>query len=180
MTTLRQRVPLRKRKIFKKSIGGILKRLPVAALVTVVFLVAIDFIAEWNDPIGMRMRDQQPYWRFFWFVGVGGWLFAQMIYEILYFLTYFYDADDTQIVIRKGVLTKKEVTLPFAKITDVYVDQDLFDVALGLYDLHISTPTVESGLFAHIDGIDKAGSQHVKKLILDKIQVAGSSASNSR
>ena len=63
----------------------------------------------------------------------------------------------------------QEITLPFSRITDVYVDQDMFDVFFGLYDVHISTPTQESGLFAHIDGVNKAGSQELRQMILDRI-----------
>ena len=77
--------------------------------------------------------------------------------------------DDNNIIIRIGVFAKKEITLPFEKITDVYVDQDLLDVIFGLYDVHISTPTFQSSQYAHIDGVDKEGSQKLRKMILEKI-----------
>jgi membrane protein YdbS with pleckstrin-like domain len=80
---------------------------------------------------------------------------------------YFYDMDASNIVIRKGVFAQKEITLPFSRITDVYVDQDVLDAVFGLYDVHISTPTQQSGAFAHIDGVDKAGSQLLRTMILD-------------
>ena len=98
-----------------------------------------------------------------------------MIYQILYFVTYFYDVDENNFVIRKGVFTKREITLPFSKITDVYVDQDISDVMLGLYDVHISTPTIESGRFAHVDGLNRAGSTKLRKLILDAVNRASGS-----
>ena len=87
----------------------------------------------------------------------------------LYYLTYFYDVDQKNLIIRKGVVTKREMILPFAKITDVSVDQDVMDVMLGIYDVHISTPTVDSGQFAHIDGLNRRGAQEVRQLILDMI-----------
>jgi hypothetical protein len=49
------------------------------------------------------------------------------------------------------------------------VDQDLFDVFFGLYDVHISTATATSGTRAHIDGIEKASAEEIRKLILSKI-----------
>ena len=49
------------------------------------------------------------------------------------------------------------------------MDQDLFDVLFGLYDVHISTPTEQSGLFAHIDGVDKEGSQELRQFILHRM-----------
>lgn len=77
--------------------------------------------------------------------------------------------DDRNVIIRKGIIAKREITLPFSKITDVYVDQDVTDVVLGLYDIHISTPTAESGKFAHIDGLNKKGAMEIKKLVLERV-----------
>ena len=113
--------------------------------------------------------DNKPLIWILWLLLVFLLILSRTLYEILYFVTYHYDTDDKNVMVRKGVLTKREITLPFSKITDVYVDQDIADVALGLYDVHISTPTAESGRFAHIDGLNKAGSARLRKLILDKV-----------
>lgn len=91
------------------------------------------------------------------------------IYQHIYWKRYYYDMDHKNIIIRKGVVAQKEITLPFSRITDVYVDRDIFDVMFGLYDVHISTPTQESGQFAHIDGVNKEGSQSLRQMILDRI-----------
>jgi hypothetical protein len=45
-------------------------------------------------------------------------------------------------------------------------------VVFGLYDVHMSTPTESSGQFAHIDGVDKAGSQQLRALLLERIHAA--------
>lgn len=107
--------------------------------------------------------------RMVWYGLLFGILFHTVIYEFLYWWTYYYDVDEFNVVIRKGVVTKKEVNLPFSRITDVYVDQDALDFMLFLYDVHISTPTQESGEFAHIDGLSKADAQKLKKLILERV-----------
>ena len=96
-------------------------------------------------------------------------ILAHPLYQYLYFRAYFYDFDNQNVLIRKGVISKKEITMPFAKITDVYVDRDFGDVILGLYDLYLSTPTSESGVFAHIDGLNKKGSTELRRLILDQV-----------
>ena len=44
------------------------------------------------------------------------------------------------------------------------------DFFLGLYDVHIATPTAESVGFAHIDGVNKVGAMKLKKLILEAIK----------
>ncbi len=164
--TLRDRIPLQRRKILKKSLGSMIKILAASIVLSALFL-GLVFGEQIFTP-SIWNGDQ---WSLIlgWLVLVLLLAFNKMIYEWFYFLTYFYDMDEKNVIIRKGVITKREITLPFSKITDVNVDQDLFDVFLGLYDLHISTPTVDSGVFAHIDGLNKKGSTTLRKLILDKI-----------
>jgi membrane protein YdbS with pleckstrin-like domain len=77
--------------------------------------------------------------------------------------------DEKNLVVRKGVIAQREITVPFKRITDVYVEQDLLDVFLGLYDLHISTPTVESSHSTHIDGLNRAGATRLREIILSRI-----------
>jgi len=91
------------------------------------------------------------------------------IYHKFYFKKYFYDMNDKYFIIRKGVFSTKEIILPFSKITDVYIDQDIFDKIFNLYDFHISTPTETSARFAHVDGISKEDSEKMKNLVLEEI-----------
>ena len=92
-----------------------------------------------------------------------------LVYVRFYIKSYFYDANDSFITIKKGVFTPKEIHLQFSKIQDVYVDQDLIDRVLGIYDVHISSATFSSGLEAHIDGVDKATADKLRDFILHKI-----------
>ena len=156
MAALRETIPLQKRKIFKKSLSVFIL-VPVCA--SLVLLIPSVFGLCPKNPIVLILGALLSIACFF----------IIPLYQYFYFKRYFYDIDENNIVIRKGVITQKEITLPFSRITDVYVDQDFFDVLFGIYDVHISTPTQESGLFAHIDGIDKKGSEQLKKMILDKI-----------
>lgn len=161
--TLRQTIPLQRRKILKKSFSGVMSALGFSFLAGVVLFFVVRF-----DVDREVIQDPALAW-----VGFGllvlMLLFSRMVYQWLYFLTYFYDMDENNFIVRKGVITRKEVTLPFSKITDVYVDQDILDVIFGLYDLNISTPTVESGEFAHIDGLNKKGSTKLKELIIERM-----------
>jgi len=103
---------------------------------------------------------------------LGGSSLAFCIYEYLHFQRYFYDTEKDVLVIRKGVFTLSETTLPYGRIQDVFVDQDVLDQALGLYDLHLSTATMQSGLNANIDGLSFEGAEKIKKLILGKMLAA--------
>ena len=57
-----------------------------------------------------------------------------------------------------------QIHVQYGKIQDVYVDQDLLDRILGIYDVHISSATYSSGIEAHIDGVDKVGAEGLKNL----------------
>ncbi len=171
MATLREMHPLRLRKIWKKSFTRMVSMAALAAVLSAVGYFILRALVN-KDPFAGEMVASPALYQV-----LGGWVLLMAIlvfyapfYEYLYFIYYFYDMDERNVIIRKGIFTKREVTLPFKKITDVYMDQDVPDFILGLYDVHISTPTVESGLFAHIDGVDKKGAVAIRKLILDAIQ----------
>ncbi len=172
MGTLRDRFPLRRRKILKKCVPPLMKVGGFAVVGSVLFF----WLLALNDEPGAAgvfspdsgiNYDHPAVW--IWLLVMLLILSWPVLIQYLYFRFYFYDADKNNFVLRKGVVKKKEITLPFSKITDVYVDQDFADVVLGLYDVYISTPTVESGSFAHIDGVDKATSVELKKFILGRV-----------
>lgn len=97
-------------------------------------------------------------------------VFLVYLYQRWYFSVYFYDFTPDYVVIRKGPITPREITLPYERIQDVYVDQDLFDRILGLYDVHLSTATVTSGMEAHIDGVEKPAADGLRSQLLETIQ----------
>jgi uncharacterized membrane protein YdbT with pleckstrin-like domain len=162
MASLRETIPLQKSKVIKKSLGATIGLIVVAGFIFS-FFVGFLFGAIGVAP-QIRVLVLIVFSVFFLLL-----LCWTPVYEQLYFTRYFYDMDDKNITIRKGVVAQKEITLPFSRITDVFVDQDVFDAMFGLYDVHISTPTQASGLFAHIDGVNKVGSQQLREMILERI-----------
>lgn len=165
MTTWRQRYPLSRRKIIKKSIGQVLRMSIYALIGSIPYFLLIDWLA--SD--GHVDRASASLTWFGFLTILVGW--APLV-EYIYYKTYFYDADGQNVVIRKGIITQQEITLPFSKITDVYVDQDAGDVVLGLWDVHISTPTVSSGQLAHIDGVSRASATALREIILEGVNQA--------
>ncbi|PIT84507.1 hypothetical protein COU37_03195 [Candidatus Micrarchaeota archaeon CG10_big_fil_rev_8_21_14_0_10_45_29] len=91
-------------------------------------------------------------------------------YEKTYFGRYFYSLEKSHLVIKKGVFTYGETTIPLSRIQDVYVDQDILDQLFGLYDLHVSTASGQSSINAHIDGLSYEGSQAIKNMLLQKLR----------
>lgn len=163
------RYPLQKRKILKKSALSSSKAF-FSSCVILLIIVGIIWVSADRDSEKMSELIAQLRTPLLILLSILlTWIFSSPFYELLYYLNYHYDMDDRNVLIRKGIVAKREITLPFSKITDVYVDQDVADVVLGLYDIHISTPTVESGKFAHIDGLNRKGATEIRKLILDHV-----------
>ena len=99
--------------------------------------------------------------------------FGRLLFYAWYFSAYikryYYDCNDRFVIIQKGVFSPTEIHVQYEKIQDVYVDQDVFDRLLGLYDVHIANATVTSGIEAHIDGVDQPTAEALKNLLLAKI-----------
>jgi len=94
---------------------------------------------------------------------------AIYLYQVQYFKNYFYDLVDGELVIRKGVFSTKQTTVPLSKIQDVYFDQDIFDRLFRLWDLHISSASGTSGIEAHIDGVNEINGRGMYGILLGKI-----------
>jgi putative membrane protein len=161
---LRQSIPLDSKKIIKKTIVS-----------TVIFFVVVLALAYpiasvfFVNIFGFQLFSLSTI-VLVSLVSLAICFFVAFLYQRAYFNSYFYDIKNDFLVIKKGVFTPKETTLPFEKITDVYVDRDIFDVVFGLFDVHVSTPTVISGLAAHIDGVSAENAEKLKNVILQNVQ----------
>lgn len=163
MATLRERYPLESRKPLKKTISGI-----VPFLFVMLFLGIFSFSflnAGKADLSGLGVGTIVS-------ISVGilvVFLILKYIYEMFYLKYYSYDLAGKNLMIKKGVFSRNEITLPINRLQDVYVDQDILDRIMGLYDVHVSSATIISGNLSHIDGLDKKNSEEVKNLILSHI-----------
>ena len=87
-----------------------------------------------------------------------------------YIKRYYYSADQNFLTIKKGVFAPREIHVQYQKIQDVYVDQDILDRIMGLYDVHIASATVSSGMEAHIDGVSQQVAEGLKDYLLNSIK----------
>jgi putative membrane protein len=108
---------------------------------------------------------------------IGGFTIICIIYFLCTYLywkayikSYFYDANDNFLTIRKGVFSSAEIHVQYSKIQDVYVDRDIMDRILGLYDVHIASATMSSSIEAHIDGVDYKTAELLKEYLFSKIK----------
>lgn len=159
----REQFPLSYKKIIKKTIANTIA-------ITIPLLIIWGFLAFMLGSIGQEAIG----WLRTVTFGIFGFLFVVILltylYQRWYFAVYFYDLTADFIQIRKGPITPREITLPYERIQDVYVDQDLLDRIFGLYDVHLSSATISSGMEAHIDGLEKQAAEGLRNIILQTVQ----------
>ena len=166
--------PLQYRKILKKLLVMEVSasdegRRMWRTLIGIIFLMGLLFIAVGNS-VGQESEQQFNAVFTIYFLAVLMIVLGMIIYEWLYVITYFYDVGETFLRIRKGVLIRREVSVPYNQIQSVDVDQDVFDRILGLYDVHVSTAAEKYLLVPHIDGLSYKGAEKILELIHQEIE----------
>lgn len=163
MPTLKEKYPLEKRKPLKKTIESTWK-----FIFTIIFIVIFSFSFFSQGKNIFPNSNLQI--TIYIFIGIFILLIIlKYVYEVFYMKYYFYDLIQKNLIIKKGVFSRNEITLPINRLQDVYVDQDILDRIFGLYDVHVSSATIISGNLSHIDGLNKENSDAIKNLILSGI-----------
>lgn len=159
----REQFPLSYRKIIKKTIAS-----------TIVYAILLLVIGGFIT-FSLGSAGQEAFsWLGLAVVGFLGLLFLIILltylYQRWYFAVYFYDLTPDFIQIKKGPITPREITIPYERLQDVYVDQDLLDRFFGLYDVHLSSATASSGKEAHIDGVEKQSAEGLRAILLETVK----------
>lgn len=162
----RDQFPLSKKKIIKKTLSSVL----AFVIAFGVFYVVIIVLIAANSTHGAASSIG--------YIGIATVVLLLILavitvpvyaYQRWYFATYFYDLTNDYIIIRKGPITPREITIPYERVQDVYVDQDLLDRLLGIYDVHLSSATMSSGMQAHIDGVEKTAADGLRAKLLTTV-----------
>jgi len=162
MSKTRELFPLSSKKVLKKTVLG-----------TLVWAILLLFIYGIFAFILLSSARGIP--DYFWIItlAIFGLLFLIILitylYQQWYYNLYFYDLTPDYVVIKKGPITPREITIPYERIQDVYVDQDLLDRFFGLYDVHLSSATISSGMEAHIDGVEKPAADGLRAMLLQMV-----------
>ncbi|MBX7157247.1 MAG: PH domain-containing protein [Verrucomicrobiae bacterium] len=154
----RQQFPLSTKKVLKKTLANTL--LVTLLFLTVYCVMVIGLVSRYKISEWLVSSSLFVFGFIFFFIGI------VYFYQRWYYAVYFYDLAADYIVIRKGAITPQEITIPYERIQDVYVDQDILDRIFGLYDVHLSSATVSSGIAAHIDGLEKSEADGLKHALL--------------
>lgn len=159
----REQFPLSTKKILKKTIESLIAYVVLLLIIWGAANLALNSVGKeflnWSGSINLGFL-----------VLLLVILFVTYLYQRWYFAVYFYDLTPDFIQIKKGPITPREITLPYERIQDVYVDQDLLDRILGLYDVHLSSATAASGMEAHIDGVEKPAAEGLRAALLQTVK----------
>jgi len=161
----REQFPLSHKKIIKKTIVSTINIINLL-LVIWALSVIIPVLIHKNQKVVNWLKLPPSLIFIFLFLII----LLIYLYQRWYFAVYFYDLTPDFIQIKKGPITPREITIPYERIQDVYVDQDFLDMIFGLYDVHLSTATISSGIEAHIDGLEKQTAEGLRNIILQAIQ----------
>ena len=163
MINLTEKYPIKKIKILREVIGSM-----ILLILLSIFLL---FIIKWNGGFEESISNKASDLVFssLMVITFFALLILDIIYQYLYIVNFKYFTDGKSLTIKKGIISRHEITLPFNRITDLYVDQGIIDRVLGLNDLHFSSPTSTSGSAAHIAGLGKNDCDEVRRIILEYI-----------
>lgn len=162
MSKTREKYPLSKKKIIKKTISGMIAWTFLLVIAYLVLTVVIWVASGDLSLIGLTTLGF-----FSLIIIISG---IEFLYQRWYFAVYYYDLAPDYIVIKKGPITPREITIPYERVQDIYVDQDILDRIFGLYDVHLSSATISSGMEAHIDGVEKAAADGLKGVLLNTVR----------
>ena len=161
----RQNLPLSPKKVFKKSLAPIFLMLLCSVVVFVfplVFLSAslllvflITFIFD--------------------LIAIG----LVVLYQYLYYKFYYYNFEDNKAEIKKGVVAVSTGHVQYNRIQNIYMDQDIMDRILGLYDVHYETAGESSGFYSHVDGLIEEDAEKLVAFLNEKVSNNGHSDSGN-
>jgi len=157
----REQFPLSTKKVLKKTLTGTM-------LWIILFLILLGSVAGLSIFASLGSNFLLPISAFviFFLLII---ILVTYLYQNWYYNVYFYDLTPDYIIIKKGPITPREITIPYERVQDVYVDQDLLDRFFGLYDVHLSSATISSGMEAHIDGVEKTAADGLRALLLQTV-----------
>jgi len=155
-TPLVHEIPLEGSKPLKKTISFIV---PLLIIFVIAFIIAVIYFQSYLSSVFL------PAIATFLIT-----LLLKFVRELLYLRSYYYNFTTNMLIISKGVISIKEISLPFDKIQNVFVDQDIFDRIFGLFDVHVSTVSERSRMEAHIDGLSMENANRLKEILLGKIK----------
>ncbi|MDO8529550.1 MAG: PH domain-containing protein, partial [bacterium] len=162
-----QNLPLSPKKIIKKTLPTIFPTLILFVFLGIIMLV-------FNKTMGSDLGNNvlTPFSKHLPLILIVLWILnsAWIIgYQYLYYKLYYYNFEQEEAEIRKGVIARSTGVVRYGKIQNLYVDQDFWDRILGLYDVHYETAGETSSFYSHVDGLDRENSNKLLEFLKERI-----------
>lgn len=120
--------------LFKKEIYTLLT---ISLFVILSFLI-IHLLVVGLDPDTTNADFIKYVWPWPLYSLLAWWLIAPGL-RYLWFINLHYSVETERIVIQRGILTKKNISIPYSAITDFTLNRSLFDRWLGIGSLFVQT-----------------------------------------
>ena len=102
-----------------------------------------------------------------YYLGFGALILLYFLYQILLIKSHTYFISDKYVGAKAGVISHRQREIPFNKITDVTISQNIFERMFGISNLQIQTASMGGRPEISFMGITDAHTP--KKIILKKI-----------
>ncbi len=151
-------LPLERKKIIKKTLESfpiILAIAAISGLSVVMSYLILESVLWWLLIIAIIIP----------FISI----FGIYIYQTYYYKLYFYDFKEGSAEIKKGVISQSTGHVRYERIQNIYIDQDILDRIFGLYDVHYETAGETSGIYSHVDGLNKKNSDKLVEFLNNQL-----------
>jgi|GEM_PF-1959576 len=168
-------LPLEPRKVIKKSIGSIIAYL----IVILIIIGAFSFIKSQDTIVGdisnFSIYSKIIGWTWISYIII---IFINIFYQYLYYKFYYYNFQEDSAEIKKGVVSQATGHVNYPRIQNIYLDQDILDRIMGLYDVHYETAGESSAFYSHVDGLNKVNADKLVQFLLAKAKNTPSANEN--
>lgn len=126
----------------------------ITLIIIFAFLI-IQFLVVWNDPDINHSDFVNDVWIWVTGVLVAAWIFIPW-FIWFWILNLRYVIDEERLVIHKGIIVKKSVSVPYSAITDFTLSRSYFERKLEIATLMVQTAgqsTQAGGFEAKLEGL---------------------------
>jgi len=155
-------LPLEEKKIIKKTLESV----PMFLLL---FLVVFGGALGFNFLLPELNLWWAPLIAFILVISYG---IGVYVYQIYYYKFYFYDFKEDSAEVKKGVISQSTGHVRYERIQNIFVDQDVLDRIFGLFDVHYETAGETSGIYSHVDGLNKENSEKLVEFLNERLNGA--------
>lgn len=167
-------LPLEPRKVIKKSLGSIIVWLILVFMVIGFLRISAEDFSV-GDPVVAQLFASIRAWTWMIYIVI---VLLSIVYNYLYYKFYYYNFLEDSAEIKKGVIAQATGHVYYKRIQNIYVDQDILDRIMGLYDVHYETAGESSAFYSHVDGLNKTNADKLVQFILGKAKNAPDTIQN--